>query len=55
LGEVNVKKDTEKSTYTSWTQIWKQCLGIMMAIIVLFMSMIAGVMISSVLFHAVEL
>lgn len=50
-----MKADSGRGAYESWAWLWKRCLGVTMAVVVLFMSMIAGIMISAALFHAVEL
>ena len=39
----------------SWRRLWKRCFGIMMMIMVLAVSLIAGTMLSAVFFQAAEL
>lgn len=53
--EVVMKGDGERTTCASWRWFWKRSIGIMMMIVVLIVSLIAGTMLSAVLFQAVEL
>ena len=53
--EVDMKVDSGEAAYPSWTWLWKRCLGIAIAIVVLFISMMAGTMISAIFFPAAEL
>lgn len=50
-----MKGDGERTTCASWRWFWKRSIGIMMMIVVLIVSLIAGTMLSAVLFQAVEL
>jgi hypothetical protein len=50
-----MKADSGRVASVPLRWIWKKCLGLMMAVVVLIMSMIAGLMISAIFFHGVEL